>query len=125
MQQTKSEDIYQNLQSLRKLSIPFPFTMFDMEKVMEIQRQNISTLAEVNQCALKSWQALAQKQAKIVSEFMQDNSASSNSDFSAESFQNVCARSLKNASEIAEIVQNCASETADVINRRNAKEANR
>jgi phasin family protein len=102
---------------------------FDLKTVLEAQRKNMQALTEANQCAMNGWQALAKRQAEMVSKFVQNNSGLASQTFSAaapqdtlakqtEILKTVCEESLENAREIAEILRKNTAEAAEIVNRR-------
>ena len=102
---------------------------FDIRAVMEAQRKNMQALTEANQCIMNGWQAIAKRQAEMVSQFVQDNSGLAGQAISpaapqetmtkqAELLKATCTQVMENAREIAEIARKCTADTADVLNRR-------
>ncbi len=102
---------------------------FDIRAVMEAQRKNMQALTEANQCIMNGWQAMAKRQAEMVSQFVQDNSGLAGQAISpaapqetmtkqAELLKATCTQVMENAREIAEIARKCTADTADVLNRR-------
>ncbi len=102
---------------------------FDIRAVMEAQRKNMQALTEANQCMINGWQAMAKRQAEMVSQFVQDNSGLAGQAISptapqdaiakqAELLKTTCSQAMENAREIAEIARKCTSETAEIVNRR-------
>jgi phasin family protein len=102
---------------------------FYMRSIMEAQRKNMQALTEANQCVMNGWQAMAKRQAEMVSQFVQDNSGLAAETIAptapqdaiakqAELLKSACAKTMENAREIAEIARKCSADTADVLNRR-------
>lgn len=102
---------------------------FDIRALMEAQRKNMQALTEANQCMMNGWQAMAKRQAEMVSQFVQDNSGLAGQTISpaapqeamtkqAELLKATCTQAMENAREIAEIARKCTADTADVLNRR-------
>jgi phasin family protein len=133
MQQKNSADtFFSDMQSTLKDmlgSVPATSVPFDMKTMMEAQRKNFQALTEANQRVMQGWQALAQRQAEMVSQFVQDNSGLARETMSegtpqdklakqTEILKNSCEKSISNTQELGEIVRKCTIETAEVINRR-------
>ena len=132
MQQKNSAgDFFSNMQSTMKQLMDSNPTgnPFDIRAVMEAQRKNMQALNEANQCMMNGWQAMAKRQAEMVSQFVQDNSGLAGQAISpaapqeaiakqAELLQATCSQAMENAREIAEIARKCTTETAEIVNRR-------
>lgn len=102
---------------------------FDFKAMMEAQRKNFQAITEANQRAFQGWQALAQRQTEMVSQFVQDNSGMASEAMAestpqdklakqAEMIKMVCAKSISNTQELAEILRQSTADTAEVLNRR-------
>jgi phasin family protein len=96
---------------------------------METQRKNIQALTEANQRTMEGWQALAQRQAEMISKMVQNNSAFAGRAFAEGTPEEKIAQqtelvkaayenTVANSQEIADFVSKCTKETADVINKR-------
>lgn len=130
-QKNAAESFFTDLQSTFKDmlgSVPTA-TPFDLKTIMEAQRKNFQALTEANQRAFQGWQALAQRQAEMMSQFVQDNSGLARETMSegtpqdkfakqAEIIKGAYKKSVLNSQELGEIVRKCTMETADVLNRR-------
>ena len=99
------------------------------EQALETSRKNFQAVTEVNQRAVQGWQALAQRQTQMFTQFLQDNSvapvigaASTEERIAkqADAIQSVYKRSIANSQELAEMVSQCTKETVDVISKRAA-----
>ncbi len=102
---------------------------FDIKAVMETQRKNFQALTEANQRAFQGWQALAQRQAEMMSQFVQDNSGLARETMSegtpqekfakqAEIMKSAYEKSVVNSRELGELIRKTTADTAEVLNRR-------
>lgn len=102
---------------------------FDMKTVMDAQRKNMQAITEANQRAMTGWQTMAQRQAEMVSQFVQDNSAlaretmkegTPQEKFSrqADILKKACQTSIANTQELAEMMRKNSMEAAELLNRR-------
>ena len=103
---------------------------FDMQAVMDAQRKNIEALTAANQAAVQGVQAVAQRQAEILSQALNEissvaqqlASASSNpqelSSKQAELARKAFEQALANARELAEMVSKSNTEAFAIINKR-------
>ena len=103
---------------------------FDMKAVMDAQRKNIEALNAANQAAVQGVQAVAQRQAEILSQAMSEvsmvaqqlASASSNPQEltakQAELVRKAFEQALANARELAEMVSKSNTEAFAIINKR-------
>lgn len=100
-----------------------------LSQAMESSRKNFQAITEANQQAVRGWQALAQRQSEMVSQFLQDNAGASYSEAGstegkfaagAEAINSAYQRSIANTQELAELASKCTKEAADVINKRAA-----
>lgn len=96
---------------------------------METQRRNMQAISEAQQTALENWQGLAQKQANMVSQFVQDNANLAQQIMKegtpeekvarqAEIFKKAYETSLAQSQEMASLLTQSSKETADIISRR-------
>jgi len=101
----------------------------DVKTMMEMQRKNMQAMAELNQRTVQGWQALAQRQAEMVSDFLQDNSTLARESFTegtpeqkmarqTEMFKKAYQRTLANSQELTQIVTSCTKEAGELINKR-------
>ena len=103
---------------------------FDMEAAVAAQRKNIEALTAANQAAVQGMQAVAQRQAEILSQAMSEVSAVAQQLSSAGSNpQELTAKqaelarkgfeqALANARELAEMVSKSNTEAFAIINKR-------
>ncbi|HRD68130.1 MAG TPA: phasin family protein [Candidatus Competibacter sp.] len=103
---------------------------FDMQAVMDAQRKNIEALTAANQAAVQGVQAVAQRQAEILSQALNEVStvaqqlagASSNpqelTTKQAELMRKTFEQALANARELAEMVSKSNTEAFAIINKR-------
>lgn len=103
---------------------------FDMEAIMTAQRKNIEALTAANQAAVQGMQAVAQRQAEILSQAMTEvssvaqqlSSAASNpKDMTAkqaELVRKAFEQALANMRELAEMVSKSNTEAFAIINKR-------
>lgn len=132
MQQKKSaETIFSDMQSnFKDVLGNLPSTNpFDFKALFETQRKNFQALTEANQRAFQGWQSLAQRQAEMLGQFVQDNSGlaretmgegTPQSKFAkqAEIIKSAYEKSVLNTQELTEIMRKCSVDTAEVLNRR-------
>lgn len=121
------EDAQENLKKM--MSGVVPAAPFDMKMAMEAQRKNMQALMQANQMMMQGWQVMAQRQAEMVSQFVQDNSTlaretmkegTPQDKFSkqADILKKACEKSMLNSQELAEMMRKSTFETAEVLNRR-------
>lgn len=103
---------------------------FDMQGIMDAQRKNIEALTAANQAAVQGVQAVAQRQAEILSQALNEvstvaqqlASASSNpqelTTKQAELMRKAFEQALANARELAEMVSKSNTEAFAIINKR-------
>ncbi|PIE83054.1 MAG: phasin [Candidatus Contendobacter odensis] len=103
---------------------------FDAEAMMNAQQKNIEALTAANQAAVQGMQAIAQRQAEILSQAMNEVSgvaqelanASSNSQEmttkQAELARKAFEQALSNMRELAEMVNKSNAEAFSIINQR-------
>lgn len=103
---------------------------FDMKAAMDAQRKNIEALNAANQAAVQGMQAVAQRQAEILSQAVSEisavaqqlASAGSNpqemTSKQAEVARKAFEQALANARELAEIVSKSNTEAFAIINKR-------
>jgi phasin family protein len=96
---------------------------------MEMTRRNMQAFSEAQQNALESWQALTQRQAKIVSQFVQDNADIAQQIMKegtpeekvarqAAIFKKAYETSVSQTQELASMVSQSSKETAEIVTRR-------
>lgn len=97
------------------------------EQALETGRKNFQAMTEVNQRAVQGWQALAQRQSEMVTQFLQDNGMPSYTEATttqdrigkqADAIQSAYQRGLANSQELAQIASKCTKEAVDVISKR-------
>ncbi len=103
---------------------------FDMQAIMDAQRKNIEALTAANQTAVQGMQAVAQRQAEILSQSMNEvssiaqqlaSSASNPQEMTAkqaELVRKAFEQGLANARELAEMVSKSNTEAFAIINKR-------
>ena len=103
---------------------------FDMQAAMDAQRKNIEALTAANQAAVQGMQAVAQRQAEILSQAMSEvstvaqqlaGSASNPQEMTtkqAELVRKAFEQALANARELAEMVSKSNTEAFAIINKR-------
>lgn len=128
MQQKKpGETILGDVQSTWQTMMgSFPASL---QTLMETQRKNMQAIGEANTQALQGWQALAQRQTEMVSEFIQNNAAMAGQSMTegttaekiaaqADIMKSVCERSIANTRELAELAANCTKEATSLLQQR-------
>ncbi len=102
---------------------------FDMQAIMDAQRKNIEALTAANQAAVQGMQAVAQRQAEILSQSMNEVSSVAQQLASAGNPQEMTAKqaelvrkafeqALANMRELAEMVSKSNTEAFAIINKR-------
>lgn len=103
---------------------------FDMQAAMDAQRKNIEALTAANQAAVQGMQAVAQRQAEILSQAMSEVSTVAQQLASAgnnpqelttkqtELVRKAFEQALANARELAEMVSKSNTEAFAIINKR-------
>ncbi|HHW79077.1 MAG TPA: phasin family protein [Xanthomonadaceae bacterium] len=102
---------------------------FDMQAVMDAQRKNIEALTAANQAAVQGMQAVAQRQAEILSQSMNEVSSIAQQLAGAGNPQEMTAKqaelvrkafeqALANMRELAEMVSKSNTEAFAIINKR-------
>ncbi|MCP4406612.1 MAG: phasin family protein [Gammaproteobacteria bacterium] len=114
---------------LSKMMSEFKFPGVDMETLMETQRTNIEAVTQANKLAVEGIQAVAKRQAEMLSEAMdavseaakEIASASSPQEFTskeAELVREGFEKALANMRELAELVGKSNSETFELMKSR-------
>lgn len=102
---------------------------FDMQAIMDAQRKNIEALTAANQAAVQGMQAVAQRQAEILSQSMNEVSSVAQQLAGAGNPQEMTAKqaelvrkafeqALANMRELAEMVSKSNTEAFAIINKR-------
>ncbi|HRY15210.1 MAG: phasin family protein [Candidatus Competibacteraceae bacterium] len=102
---------------------------FDMQAIMDAQRKNIEALTAANQAAVQGMQAVAQRQAEILSQAMNEVSAIAQqlssvgnpqemSTKQAELARKAFEQALANMRELAEMVNKSNTDAFAIINKR-------
>ncbi len=102
---------------------------FDMEAIMAAQRKNIEALTAANQAAVQGMQAIAQRQAEILSQAMSEVSSMAQqlagagnpqemTTKQAELVRKAFEQALANMRELAEMVSKSNTEAFAIINKR-------
>ena len=103
---------------------------FDMQAIMDAQRKNIEALTAANQAAVQGMQAVAQRQAEILSQAMNEvssiaqqlaGSASNPQEMTtkqAELVRKAFEQALANMRELAEMVSKSNTDAFAIINKR-------
>jgi phasin family protein len=107
----------------------FKFAAVDMEGVVATQRKNIEALAQANQLAVESMQAIARRQSEIFRSMMEEASSAMREVMAAGSPEEKAAkqteivkdafqRAVLNMRELAELVAKSQTEAMDVVQKR-------
>ena len=107
----------------------FKFAPVDMEGVVATQRKNIEALAQANQLAVESMQAIARRQSEIFRSMMEEASSAMREVMAAGSPEEKAAkqteivkdafqRAVVNMRELAELVAKSQTEAMDVVQKR-------
>lgn len=102
---------------------------FDMRAFMETQRKNMQAVSEAQHAAMEGIQALAQRQAEIISQIVEENSSLAKGALSegtpeekiaqnADMFKKAYERSIKNLNEISDLISKSNQEATGIINKR-------
>ncbi len=107
----------------------FKFAPFDMEGVVAAQRKNMEALAQANQLAVESFQAVARRQSEIFRSVLEEASvaarevmaagspeekAAKQTDLMKDAFQ----RAIANTREMSELLAKSQYEALDVVQKR-------
>ena len=107
----------------------FKFAPVDMEGVVAAQRKNVEALAQANQLAVESMQAIARRQSEIFRSMMEEASSAMREVMAAGSPEEKAAkqteivkdafqRAVGNMRELAELVAKSQTEALDVVQKR-------
>lgn len=102
---------------------------FDLQAFMETQRKNIQAITEAQQAAFEGVQALAHRQAEIISQMVEDNSTLAKGALSegtpeekmaqnADIFKAAYERSIENMNELSELINKSNQNATKIINKR-------
>ena len=114
---------------ITKIMSEFKLPGVDMDTLLETQRKNIEAVTQANKTAVEGMQAIAKRQAEMLSESMAAVSNAAKEMSSAESPQDLTQKetelareafekALANMRELAELVGKSNSETFEVMNNR-------
>lgn len=130
-QKNPAETFFEDMQAkFKEMMVTTPAASpFDLKLVMEAQRKNMQAIAQANQMVMQGWQTMAQRQAEMVSQFVQDNSSlaretmkegTAQDKFSkqADIAKKACEKSMLNSQELIEIMRKSTFETAEVLSKR-------
>lgn len=106
-----------------------PFFPFDLKAVMDIQRKNLQAFSEAQHLVVESLQALAQRQAEIISqavedqtsllrEIIGDGSPEEKVAKQADRMKKNYEKSVANWRELSEMAQKSGQEAGDIVNDR-------
>lgn len=107
----------------------FKFAPVDMEGLVAAQRKNVEALAQANQLAVESMQAIARRQSEIFRSMMEEASTAMREVMAAGSPEEKAAkqteiakeafkRAIVNMRELAELVSKSQNEALDVVQKR-------
>jgi phasin family protein len=107
----------------------FKFAAVDMEGVVATQRKNIEALAQANQLAVESMQAIARRQSEIFRSMMEEASSAMREVMAAGSPEEKAAkqaeivkeaftRAVTNMRELADLVTKSQTEALEVVQKR-------
>lgn len=102
---------------------------FDLKALLETQRKNLQAIAQAQSITLENIQAVARRQAEIMAQVAEDNSAMARELLSegtpeekiaknADLFKSVYERSIKNLQDISEMIGRSHEESSEIINKR-------
>ncbi len=102
---------------------------FDMKAFLETQRKNLQAISEAQQTAMEGVQALAQRQAEIISQMVEDNSSLAQGALkegtpeekmaqNADIFKAAYERSIENMNELSELINKSNQNATKIINKR-------
>ncbi len=108
---------------------------FDMKALLETQRKNIQAISEANQRAMEGVQAIAQRQAEILSQIVEDNSSLAKEMMTegtpeekiaknAKIFKSVYERTVGSMQELSEMISKSNQDASKIINKRVAATMN-
>jgi len=102
---------------------------FDFGAIMETGRKNMQAMTEMQQRSMEGWQALAKRQAEIMSRIVQDNTSLAQQMMTEGTPEEKIARqadlvltayetSMTGITELSEMVAETSRETGEIINKR-------
>lgn len=101
----------------------------NMQSLLEIQRKNLQTMTQAQQMAIENFQAIALRQAELLSQIMESQSALTSELMkegnpedkiakNAEAIKNSYEQAIANAAEISEMVKRANAEAVGLLNKR-------
>jgi phasin family protein len=108
---------------------------FDVKKLLDTQRKNLQALTEANQLSMGNLQAIATRQAEILSQIVEDNSSIAREMLTegtpeekiaknAKIFKSIYERTVESMSELSEMINKSNQEASTIINKRVAATMN-
>jgi phasin family protein len=102
---------------------------FDLKTMLETQRKNIQAISEANQLSMENLQAIAARQAEILSQIVEDNSALAKEIMNegtpeekiaknAKMFKSIYERTVGNMTELSDMINKSNQEASKIINKR-------
>ncbi|MGB0719089.1 MAG: phasin family protein [Bdellovibrionales bacterium] len=102
---------------------------FDIKAFLETQRKNMQAVSEAQQRAFEGLQSYAQRQAEIISQIAEDNSALAKEALSegtpedkmvknADIFKTAYERSIDNMNELSALINKSNQEATGILNKR-------
>lgn len=102
---------------------------FDMKDIMETQRKNIQAITDAQQAAYEGMQAIAQKQAEVMSQLLEDNNSMAKELMAeaspeqkmaknAELCKKIYEKGIQNVKEISEMLNKSHTEAGEILNKR-------
>lgn len=112
-----------------KLFENYQASPFDLKSLLETQRKNVQAISEANQLAMNNLQTIAQRQAEILSQIVDDNSAIAKQMMTegtpeekiaknAKMFKSIYERTVGNMKELSEMINKSNQEASAIINKR-------
>lgn len=102
---------------------------FDMQSFMDTQRKNVQALTEAQQLTLEGLQAIAQRQSKILSQIIEDQSSLAKEMMSegtpeekiaknAKLYKGIYERTISSLQELSQMINKSNMEASSIINKR-------
>lgn len=129
MTQQKNAQMFPSAEAVSKFFESWQKMPFDVQGLVEIQRKNWATVSEAQQKALENFQAIAHRQAELLSqaleiqssltsELMKEGKPEDKLARNAEAIKNSYEQALANAAELSEMVKKANADAVSLLNKR-------
>ncbi len=108
---------------------------FDLQKLLDTQRKNVQAISDANRLSMENLQAVASRQAEILSQIVEGNSTLAREMLTegtpeekiaknAKMFKSIYERTVESMSELSEMINKSNQEASTIINKRVAATMN-